>query len=159
MAGLHGNLGWCGLVLLAFLAFQNDRTPGVEAASKIEVSTALDSTKFMLQQAERYQKYRADVWKKASEATSVTDAVEKLAKSKAALQIAQQISGLLTAVSAAGVLANFIFTFFLQTDPNEALHKRFDEVPGNIAWDSSFISLRPIQNVCHLFNERYVCIL
>ena len=116
-------------LFVAFVCVHNDLSLSPSAAQAIsegEVSTALDTMNYVLENTKKYVEKQKKKWE---DPKTIMDAALREAKVADAIGLARAISSMMTAVSAAGALASFIFTFFVNApDPMDALHKRFDEV-------------------------------
>ena len=94
-----------------------------ELDPKDVTTTALGTVDTLLSEAEKYVKQQQEVLEKTKDLSQ--DATKKLGK---LISAANKISTFMSVMSAASIVANVIFAFFLGGDPYKGIYKRLDKV-------------------------------
>ena len=94
-----------------------------ELDPKDVTTTALGTVDTLLSEAEKYVKTQKEILEKTKDLSE--DATKKLGK---LISAANKISSFMSVMSAASIVANVIFAFFLGGDPYKGIYERLDKV-------------------------------
>ena len=113
-------------VTILIIACENLLSGSVASAEldpKDVTTTALGTVDTLLSEAEKYVKQQQEILEKTKDLSQ--DATKKLGK---LISAANKISTFMSVMSAASIVANVIFAFFLGGDPYKGIYERLDKV-------------------------------